>query len=112
MAVWPQTECKNILVEFKFDGGASQHTIINIVHVVYQGLGMLPSSRLRYLNKAVSLQTCKKYNWQCASAELAICTAHIEGCWVGPNCMYYIIMHWGVKITLPDFIFGGLNPNH
>ena len=27
----------------------------------------------------MSLQIYKKYNWQCASAELAICTARVEG---------------------------------
>ena len=40
---------------------------------VYQGA--LPSSYLRYLNKAVSLQIYKKYSWQCVSNELAICGA-------------------------------------
>ena len=34
----------------------------------------VPSSRLRYLNKAVRSQLNKKYNWQRTSAELTIWT--------------------------------------
>ena len=65
---------------------------------VYQE--MWPSSCLKYLNKVMSLQIYKKqiYNWQYASAELAIHTAHVEEhqelasvCY----CMHYIITHCG-----------------
>ena len=48
-------------------------------------LGALPSSRLKYLNKAMSLKTYKKYNWEHAGPELGICTAHVEGCQAGPR---------------------------
>ena len=44
---------------------------------VYQGA--LPSSCLRYLNKAVSSQIYKKYNWQHVNDELAIHTACEKG---------------------------------
>ena len=39
----------------------------------------MPSSRLRYLNKAVSSQIYTKYNWQRVSDELGICTACVKG---------------------------------
>ena len=67
--------------------------------------GALPSSRLRYLNKAVSLQIYKKYNWQRASAELATCTACVEGHRAGPRALLHALRHYGlqVKIILADF---------
>ena len=38
-------------------------------------------------------QNCEfmKYNWQCASTELAICTALTEGCWVGPSVLLHAL---------------------
>ena len=54
----------------------------------------LPSSRLRYLIKAVSLQIYKKYNWQCTSAELAVFTAHIEGHWAEPTVLLHALHHY------------------
>ena len=58
---------------------------------MYQGA--LPSSRLRYLNKAVSSQIYKKYNWQHTSIELAICTAHVKGCRAGPGVLLHALYH-------------------
>ena len=54
--------------------------------------GALLSSHLRYWNKAISLQIYKKYYWQCASAELVICTAHIEECRVEPRALLHAFM--------------------
>ena len=56
---------------------------------VYQGA--LPSSRLRYLNKAVSLQTYKKYNWQRVCDDLAICTACEKGRRAGPSALQHVL---------------------
>ena len=56
---------------FKFGGGASQHN--KHCERVYQGA--LPFSCLGYLNKAVSSQIYKKYNWWHVNNELAIRTA-------------------------------------
>ena len=54
-------------------------------------------SHLKYLNKAVIY---KKYNWQCAGAELAICTACVEG----PKALLHALRHvLGAKILLVDF---------
>ena len=63
---------------------------------------------LRYLNKAVSLQIYKKYNWQCASAMLATCTARIKGWWVGPRALLHCVFQ--AKIILADFNLAALTP--
>ena len=65
-------------------------------------LGALWSSRLKYLKKTVSLKIYKKYNWQGAGSELAICTAHIEGCRAELRALRH---HYAlrVKIRLADF---------
>ena len=64
---------------------------------IYQGV--LLSCHLRYLNNAVSSQIHKKYNWQHASVELAIYTAHVEGGQAGQECycMHYVITRCGQK---------------
>ena len=51
----------------------------------------LPSSRLRYLNKAVGSQKC---NWQRARTELAPCTARVEGRRAGPRALPRAIRHY------------------
>ena len=56
---------------------------------VYQGA--LPSSCLRYLNKAVSSQIYKKYNWQHVNNELAIHAACEKGCWTGPRALQHVL---------------------
>ena len=100
MAVWPQTECKTILVKLKFGGGASHHH----EHCVHVYLEALPSSRLKYLNKVVSLKFYKKYNWQHAGAELAICTAHEEGHWAGPRVLLHALCNYTLWVKiLVDF---------
>ena len=76
------------LAKFKFGGSthlAAYYVIINIVE------GALPSSRLRYLNKALSLQIYKKYNWQRVSDELAICTACEKQHWAGPSALQHVL---------------------
>ena len=48
---------------------------------IYQGT--LLSSRLKYMNKAITLQMYETYNWQHAGATQAICTVCVEGRRVG-----------------------------
>ena len=50
-------------------------------------------------------QIYKKYNWQCASAELAICTAHVERRRVEPRVLLHALCHYALqaKIILVDF---------
>ena len=67
---WPQTERK--LAEFKFGGGASLCITPSYKHLMCVYRAALPSFCLRYLNKAMSSQIYKKYNWQRASTVLAI----------------------------------------
>ena len=47
----------------------------------------------------------KIYNWQCASAELAIFTAHVEGRQVELRVLLHALSHYTlrVKIILADF---------
>ena len=39
----------------------------------------------------MSSQIYKKYNWQRASAELAICTARVEGCRVDARALLHAL---------------------
>ena len=86
-------------MKLKFGGGASHHE-----HCVHVYLEALPSSRLKYLNKVVSLKFYKKYNWQHAGAELAICTAREEGHWAGPRVLLHALCHYTLWVKiLADF---------
>ena len=57
-------------------------------------------------------QIYKKYNWQHASTELDICTAHIEGRWAGLRvyvpygCLIYPAVHLDIRLhnLLPKYI--------
>ena len=71
LAVWSQAAEIKILADLNL-AVALRSVIRHYKHCerVYQGA--LPSSCLRYLNKAVSLQIYKKYNWQHVKYELAI----------------------------------------
>ena len=54
----------------------------------------------------MSSQIYKKYNWQRASAELAICTARVEGHQVEPRALLYALRHYARcrrKMILADF---------
>ena len=62
---------------------------------MYQGV--LQFSRLKYLNKAMSLQIYKKYSWQLAGAELVISTAHVEGSQVGPTALLHALRHYVLR---------------
>ena len=86
-------ECKTILAKLKFGGGASHHH----EHCVHVYMEALPSSRLKYLNKVVSLKFYKKYNWQHTGAEVAICTAH-EG--VGPRVLLHALCHYMLWVKI------------
>ena len=87
-------------MKLKFGGGASHHH----EHCVHVYLEALPSSRLKYLNKVVSLKFYKKYNWQHAGTELAICTAHEEGRWAGPRVLLHALCHYTLWVKiLADF---------
>ena len=51
-------------------------------------------------------QIYKKYNWQCASTELAICTARVEvPGQVEPRVLLHALCHYALqtKIILADF---------
>ena len=63
------------------------------------------SVTILYLNKAMNSQIYKKWNWQCASAELTTCTACLEGCRAGLRALLHALCHYTlqVKITLADF---------
>ena len=89
-------ECKTILAKLKFGGGASHHH----EHCVDVYMEALPSSRLKYLNKVVSLKFYKKYNWQHTGAEVAICTAHEEGCWAGPRVLLHALCHYMLWVKI------------
>ena len=41
---------------------------------------------------------------------LAICTAHIEGCWVRPRALLHALHHHRVNIILTDFNLAVLTP--
>ena len=109
-----------ILVKFKFGSGASHcimYVIINVAHAYLSG--SILSSRFWDLNRAVSSQIYKKYNLQRASAELvsspgsanetsaelAMCTACVDECWVGPRVLLHALRHYTlrVKIISVDF---------
>ena len=55
---------------------------------MHQG-ALLPSTCLKYLNKAVSSEIYKKCTWQGASAESALCTARVEGNQAGPRVLLH-----------------------
>ena len=53
----------------------------------------------------MSPQIYKKYNWQCASVVLAMCTARVEGHRVGSRALLHAIHHCALraKIIIADF---------
>ena len=53
----------------------------------------------------MSLQIYKKYNYQRANAELAICTARVEWHRVGPRALLHALCHYALwaKIILAEF---------
>ena len=46
----------------------------------------------------MSSQIYKKQNWQRASAELATCTAHVEGCRTGPRALLHALCHYALSM--------------
>ena len=79
LALWPQTERKKIIAEILIWLWHLSSVLHPHKHCMLVYQRVLSSSRLRYLNKAVNLQICKKQNWQSASAELATFTTWEEG---------------------------------
>ena len=66
---WPQTECKLTNLNL----AVALHCVLrHHKHFMCVYRAALPSFCLRYLNKVMSSQIYKKYNWQCASTVLAI----------------------------------------
>ena len=53
----------------------------------------------------MSSQIYMKYNWQCASVELAICTARVEGNRAGPRALLHALRVAG------ENNIGGFNPD-
>ena len=95
LAVSPQTKYLNFVV--------APHSVLH--HHKHCAWRVLLSAHLRYLNNAMSSQIYKKYNWQCANVELAICTACIEGRWAGPRVILHALLHDVLrsKIVVADF---------
>ena len=90
MAVWSQAAKIKILADLNL--AVALHSVIrHYKHCerVYQGV--LPSSCLRYLNKAASSQIYKKYKWQHVNNELAIRTACEKGCQTGPRALQHVL---------------------
>ena len=94
--VWPQTDCKKILAEFKFGGGASGPLIKEHVAV----------SHLRYLNKAMSFANLQEIN----SYMCSLCRGGGGRCSQEYYCMHYVITHCmqniigiACKVLLADF---------
>ena len=46
----------------------------------------------------MSLQIYTKYNWQRVSDELAICTACVKGCRVGPRGLQHVLHHYALRV--------------
>ena len=90
LVVWSQAAEIKILVDLNL-AVMLRSVIRHYKHCecVYQGA--LPSSCLRYLNKAVSSQIYKKYNWQHVNDELAICTASEKGRRTGPRALQHVL---------------------
>ena len=122
LAVWLQTKHKKYWRNLNL-AVAPRSVLRHYKHCerVYQGV--LPSSRLRYLNKAVSLQIYKKYNLQHANDKVAICTACVERRRAGPRALLHALCHYTLraKIILADFNLAvstptakppNLNPRH
>ena len=72
---------------------------------LYQGA--LPSSHLKYLNKAISLQIYTKYNRQCTGAELATCTAHVY--YINRPALRYIRCDITLCNSLPEQIMNNIS---
>ena len=95
LAVWSQAAKIKILAELNL--AVALRSVICHSHCerVYQRA--LPSSCLRYLNKAVSSQIYKKYNWQHVNNELAIRTACEKGAPDGAKSATACIMSYALR---------------
>ena len=93
-----------IIGKFKFSGGASQHITSSQTLRVYQGA--LASSHFKQ-----SHGIYKKYNWQCASAELEIHTTRVDRCRAGPRVLLHTLHHYTLEHK-NRFQFGSFNPDH
>ena len=88
LAVWSQAAEMKILADLNL--AVALGSIIRYYKQcerVYQGA--LPSSCLRYLNKAVSSQINKKFNCQHVNGELAIRTPCEKGRRTGPRALQH-----------------------
>ena len=90
LAVWSQAAEIKILANLNL-AVALRSVIRHYKHCERVCQGALPSSCLRYLNKAVSSQIYKKYNWQHVNDELAIHTACEKGRRTGPRALQHIL---------------------
>ena len=92
LVVWSQVAEIKILADLNL-AVALRSVICHYKHCerVYQEA--LPSSCLRYLNKAVSSQIYKKYNWQHVNNELAIRTACKKGRRTGPRVLQHVLSY-------------------
>ena len=99
LVVWPQTKRKKYW--WNLNLVVAPHSVSHhYKHCEHVYQGVLPSSRLRYLNKTVSSQIYKKYNWQCVSRV----EGHRAG-WGQERYSMYVLRHYALqaKIILADF---------
>ena len=92
LAVWSQVAEIKILADLNLTV-ALRSVICHYKHCEHVYQGALPSSCLRYLNKAVSSQIYKKYNWQHINDELAIRTACEKGRRTGPRALQHVLSY-------------------
>ena len=67
LMVWPKTKSNKYWRNLNL--AVAPHSVLHHEQCAHVYQGALLSSRLKYLNKAVTLQIYKKYNWQCAGAK-------------------------------------------
>ena len=110
MSAWPQTKRKKTLAEFKSGGGTSQHIMSS------QTLRACLSESVAALSLEQGHEFANlhnKYNWEHASAKLAICTARVGGapgraksataCIVSSHIMgKNNILIWQFQLRLPN----------
>ena len=80
--------------------------IINIASACSSGsVASSCLTRLEILEQSREFANYQKYNWQHASNELAICTAIVWRCRVGPRALLHALLHYvfRAKIILTNF---------
>ena len=91
LAVWPQTESKKYWQNLNLM--VMPHSVLHHhQHCVF----IRQCSHPLALNKAMSSQIYKKYNWQHPSTELEICTACVDRCWARSRVLQHALRHYAL----------------